>query len=121
MWPDYYPEYCPPDDSDDCSGKVFRIIKGETASEADFVPYIIEFFGDPNFQSCKSAGLSVCVTLEAAKTKLEQPKFAGQYIAVLELPASAGKMKQARQSAHATWWVPRDVSPLDYVCEVVEI
>ncbi|WP_320055765.1 hypothetical protein [Desulfuromonas thiophila] len=63
MWPDHYPEKCPPVDAEDVSGLVYRFTNRANPKHKDFLSYYElkpdEDWGD---KDCQARGLSVYTT-----------------------------------------------------------
>jgi hypothetical protein len=122
LWPDYYPEDCPPEDCEDCAGRFYRLVERNPPDETDFIPNYLLFPDREDCRTCTGAGLSVFGTEKSARNLRQLPVFRDHFVAVVVLPSSAGKMKRgnAKNRHHCTWWVCDKVSPLGFVVQVLE-
>ena len=124
-WPSYYPIACPPDDTVEPHGDVYRLVSGEVPDKKDFLSYWIKF---PNRrksyqtkgEACEACGLSVSMALEDAK-RLRRviPQFRASKIAMARLAPSQGRIKNTRGRRHYTWWVPKAVGDPSALFSVV--
>jgi hypothetical protein len=113
-WPTYYPESCPPQDSLETDGQVYRLVSADGPAENDFLPYWIkcpqrrEEFQVKN-QVCESCGLSVYRSLEDIKRLQRRIRHLPEKIGVANLDHSKGRIKRTFGKTHYTWWVPVSV------------
>ena len=123
-YPDFFPDNCPPMDSNVTKQKLFRFCKSKNISSDDFVSYY-----EANPEKFKgnilSYGLSVMKSrddcIKAYKKFPYMHKF--KTIAVGETNESRGCWKNTPNKSnptHVTWWVCEGVNPvsffqLDYV------
>jgi hypothetical protein len=113
-WPEHFPNACPPSDSSDCRGRIFRIVKNGGPEESDFLSYwVLKPERQPGWlktgRACNACGLSVLISMEDALEVLEIVQGIGDKIAVAEFEAGTGKIKHTpsgRHENHHTWWVP---------------
>ena len=68
MWPDHYPEKCPPDDAEDVSGVVYRFTNRINPKHRDFLSYY-ELKPDEDWgkKACQARGLSIYTSEEDCK------------------------------------------------------
>lgn len=126
-WPNYFPKMCPPEDSVDADGEIFRIIKDVAPDDKDFICHWIlkktrRKQYKKNGQECQCCGLSVLVSLEDAKEVMQIVPALGDNIAVAKMNAETGKMKHTPCDLHRnhyTWWVPISINNPSKLFKVV--
>ncbi len=114
VWPPHFPESCPPDDSIEAEGDVYRLVEGEPPKKEDFVSYWVK---SPEKRkkykalgfACEFCGLSVLRSLEDAKRLSRRIQHLPKKVAVATLDPSMGRMKNTFSTKHYTWWVPVSV------------
>lgn len=114
VWPPHFPESCPPDDSIEAEGDVYRLVEGEPPKKEDFVSYWIKYPEKRKIykklgQACESCGLSIFRSLEDAKRISRRVQHLPKKIAVATLDSSMGRMKNTFYPEHNTWWLPVSV------------
>jgi hypothetical protein len=105
LFPETWPNDCPPADAIDASGVVFRIVKNKPPLPEDFVTH---FEADKlrNADPCLRCGLSVFQEIgDAVHQRWLLPKL-GRLIARGTLRTDHGKTKltPGKQPSHTTWW-----------------
>jgi hypothetical protein len=117
MWPEHFPESCPPDMALDPNGEVYRFVSKDPPSEKDFISMRLrkpqEKFEDLE-KECRACGLSVLSTLEdIEKMRRRLPPMKKKLIAIGNLGSKHGKILHTPsfESSHHTWWVPRNIYP----------
>ncbi|HDJ1438101.1 TPA: hypothetical protein PPN70_000499 [Serratia rubidaea] len=113
-WPDFYPPELdlPPDDSEDASGIVYRLVKSIPPTEQCFVATHIE---QPHRHlTCKTLekkqavyGTSVWVSKERIlEVMASLPEaFRQKKLASGTVSANMGKMRKTREDGHFTLWL----------------
>ncbi|MFB2775608.1 hypothetical protein [Shewanella xiamenensis] len=92
MWPDHYPEKCPPDGAEDVSGVVFRLTNRATPKHKDFLSYYeLKPGEDWGQKACQARGLSVYTSEEDCKASISMvPALRKKKICVAELRSESG-------------------------------
>ena len=120
---DYLPCNCPPENSNNASGKVYRFINSYNENPAldDFLSQR-ELDPDPDekysdlFVECKACGLSVFTSLDDVLKKARRiPNLKSKKISEGVLNERLGKILNtpSRRSgnSHHTWWITKDSKP----------
>lgn len=108
-FPAWFPPNCPPHDSDEASGVVFRFVNGDSIDPQDFLSHH-ELGLAPRAPACRRCSLSVYRTLGFARVKLKQlrDRFPGRFgtsIAAGQLAPELGMLKQEGADLdHHEWW-----------------
>lgn len=108
-WSSLCPEACPPSEAADANCTVFRTVKADPPSEADFLSYLEEGKGDikPHKQ-CQACGISVFRTLKDAQHQRDAiPGVYKRPIAVGQILPTHGKAMDTSSRkfpSHVTWW-----------------
>ena len=114
-WPDYFPNGCPPDDSEYPNGTVYHFTNKRNPKEKDFLTHMQR--QKPCNDRCKGCGLSVFTIFEEMLRLKGLPYFKKKFIASANLKPDHGKIKNTPSAAtsedHHTWWVPTNVQPWD--------
>ncbi len=114
VWPPHFPEACPPDDSIEANGDVYRLVSGKTPKKEDFFSHWIKYPEKRkkikvSGQACIACGLSVFRSLEDVRRISRRIPTLPKKISVATLDPSMGRMKNTRSAEHYTWWVPVSV------------
>lgn len=121
VWPDYYPDNCPPRDALRCAGVVYRLTAPHPGPE-DFKPHLITLPNPvrPYSCRCQAAGLSVYTVVDDVRlaARMPGPRKRGLVVAKGELDAACGVIKATPrdENSHHTWWLPSDVDPSGRFC-----
>lgn len=113
------PEQCPPAECD-CAEleKVYRMLKGSTPSDADWLSYLQE--GKPcpaRLDPCRWGSLSLQTCFPAIQKLAKLPNFRNAtHAAILTLPATAGVHKT--QGNHVDFWRDTAANLNDFVTAV---
>ena len=126
---EHFPRQCPPVDSSDASGTVYRLICGDLPQKKDFESYWVT---KPKCRQkwakegldCKACGLSVYTDIkDLKKTQKIVPAVRKiQKIAKGILEPNMGKIKSTTGkpvTSHHTWWVPLSLEDPSTFFEVV--
>lgn len=102
LWPDHYPEKCPPDNAEDVSGVVYRFTNRTNPKHKDFLSYYelkpTENWGE---KACQARGLSVYTSEEDCKTALAaMPALRKKRLCVAELSSEAGVIAHTPSKNH---------------------
>ncbi|WNL38631.1 hypothetical protein RN346_15240 [Halomonas sp. PAMB 3232] len=92
MWPDHYPEKCPPKDAEDVLGLVYRFTNRANPKDRDFLSYY-ELKPDENWgqKACQARGLSVYTSEEDCKTAISLvPALKKKKLCIGELDSKSG-------------------------------
>jgi hypothetical protein len=112
-WPAHFPKGCPPLDSTDTNGIVYRIISNKPPNARDFRSFYDE--SPAKFaKSCKARGLSVLSDRTEASRLLRTVPALGEHVASAKLEPHHGKIKSTpsiRSQSHCTWWVRVGTEP----------
>lgn len=104
QFPAYFPDCCPPVDSNDAGGAVFRIVKDENLTDEDFLSHH-ELGLAHTADQCRRCGVSVFNSFENALHLQKIKPRLGNAISKGELNHSAGKMLLTnKKSGHIDWW-----------------
>ena len=114
-WPEFFPESCPPQDSSDATGGVYRLINGSTPGKRDFKSYREINPSKPyEVPECQVCSLSV-YTDKAGIIQLKNrvPATRKKSVSYGELNASYGKIKHTpyKGDSHHSWWVTPESQP----------
>ena len=101
-FPADWPEGCPPDDAEDANGEVFRIVKSDPPTAADFQSY--HEMGMARGYPCRRCGLSVFRSRSDAEHASRAFRNLGKVITEGMLLPEHGKTKQTGRPSHTTWW-----------------
>ena len=120
------PPDCPPPSAQDITEQTvrYRLLEGMTPTERDFDSYAKRSGGPkPGISRtpCQQSGLSVFVSLEAARRMMTgrlNDLNRWQSIGVVAIPAGAGKMNPAERNGHQTWWPSQAFDPVNN-CKVM--
>jgi hypothetical protein len=108
-FPDFYPDDCPPHDCEDFKGIFYHFVTGQTDNPENFVPYAVSkrYSSIVEDDYCKSCGLSMLRTLEAAELYWKLPNLRKKNLAKGTLSSEYGKLKNTPSkisSEHYTFW-----------------
>lgn len=114
VWPPHFPEACPPDDSIEANGDVYRLVSGEPPKKEDFVSHWIKYPEkrkqyEALGRACEACGLSVFRSSEDAQRISRRVQHLPKKISVATLDPSMGRMKNTFSAEHYTWWIPVSV------------
>lgn len=111
MWPQFFPNNCPPVDAEPATGVVFRLTRGDIPLHEDFLSHR-ERFRDRDFENeCEACGLSVYRDASDARRAIAIAKgFRKKRIAQGEINPDMGKIKHTPRdneygASHLTWWL----------------
>lgn len=115
-FPSYFPKGCPPDEASGEERMLYRLCKGATPQESDFVPFYL--INPTRFKNQFNAyGLSVFFTVEdcnSALSKSPRLREKCKYIACGLNNYERGKFLQTPSKEnpnHVTWWVYEGIKP----------
>ncbi len=119
QWSDFYPENCPPVETEPASGTVYRLVRRDPVQPKDFIPLFIErpgFFENKSISEvCRGCGVSVCRNLQdIMKLQKSSGKMRKRQIAEGELNPTLGVIQHTPSrtyKTHHTWWVPTGEKP----------
>jgi hypothetical protein len=104
MFPEWFPEECPPEGAQGASATVFRIVSGSTPLDADFLTHH-ELGTALTAPPCKRCAISVFDSFENALHRLRLSPRLGNAVAQGQLETTSGKIDTARpRSGHISWW-----------------
>lgn len=115
MWPEYYPEQCPPKEASYVDATVFRLCRDIPPSKEDFIPYKI-LHPEQNFygKECQACGLSVYNNIDDIKMLkkinkgLRKHKIYSGHITPKTGLTLATPIKG---NSHITWWIGIEQKP----------
>ena len=114
-WPEHYPTSCPPADSEEASGNIFRYVENPP-SPKEFKSHWFKL--EHNREKWKKEGKACQVCWISIFRSLEDLEEAGELCpwlttgkvaAVASLSGKMGKLKHTRSQKlqkHHTWWIP---------------
>ena len=120
------PPDCPPPSARAITEQTvrYRLLEGVTPAEEDFDSYAKRNSRpNPDIRRtpCEQSGLSVFVSLEAARWMMTgrlNDLNRWQSIGVVTISAGAGKMNPAERNGHQTWWPSQALDPVNN-CKVI--
>jgi hypothetical protein len=118
VWPDHYPQSCPPNNSIELNGSVYRFINGANPTERDFYSYY-ERQPDKDWgvDACKARGLSVLRTFaDCGEMRKAIPALRKKRVAKASISIATGLVASTPSNScegHCTWW--RSLQPSDVV------
>ena len=114
-WPEHYPTFCPPADSEEASGDIFRYVE-DPPSPKDLKSHWFLYKNnrvawEKKGKTCEACGISVFRSLEDLEEAGDLcPRLkTGKVAAVASLSGEMGKLKHTRSQTypkHHTWWIP---------------
>jgi hypothetical protein len=107
LFPEGWPANCPPQDAVDANMTVYRTVKTNPPTAADFFSYHELGKNVAEDKECQACGLSAWPTKEAAAHQREVFAWQNPYIAEARLVPDHGKIKATpsrRFPEHLTWW-----------------
>jgi hypothetical protein len=103
-FPDYFPPCCPPEDSIDADGVVFRIVKTIDLSDDDFYSHH-ELGKTIAKKECSCCGVSVFNSHKSALHRQNITPKLGNVVTEGTFNSSAGKiLLTSKVSGHIDWW-----------------
>ncbi len=117
QWPPFFPAPdCPPADAIPAEYRVFRLVRGESVTREDLIPWREEFPDRDADDECLACGLSVyddrgCLV----RLRKRVSAFRNRNIAVGVIGGGNGLSKPTpsnRSNSHRTWWIPAGMDPL---------
>ena len=108
MWPDYFPEQCPPAEARQDTLLVYRLVEGSPPTERDFQPTIVEspHRQFPPDKLCMASGVSVFKNPADARRKREKYKpLREKKIARGTIQPEDGFVLETGEQSHVTWWL----------------
>jgi hypothetical protein len=117
LWPEFFPQECPPDDSYPAIETVYRLVRINPPKQLDFRSHR-EMRPENNWpDECEACGLSVHTDrADSERLRRRVPFFKDRLIAQGTLNPDLGKIKPTPSktvdgTSHHTWWVPQDTEP----------
>lgn len=122
LYPDHFPEQCPPDTAHEANGDVYRFIKTPKPEASDFTSHWEESPGkDWGDKGCLVCGLSVYIDFaEVATIWRTNPHWRRHFVAKGTLSPDWGEMLHTGKRSHHTWWTPTERRPWT-VFETIEV
>lgn len=111
MWPDYFPDRCPPRDARQDELEVFRLVSGALPSADDFLPSIVAtpHRNFPPDTACIACGVSVFKKLEDILARQQRYKgLRSKAVAKGTITSADGVVLETLQPSHVTWWLQTD-------------
>lgn len=107
-WYEELPEQCPPVDAAPCTGRFYRIAKGDPATDGDFFSQRKlqpnKVFTGLGVDECIARAVSLFSDKDDACKRLKLPKFKHANIAEIVLTPKDGVMKKTFSDSHYSWW-----------------
>lgn len=115
QWPDFFPDECPPDNSESATGIVFRLISGNKPKEKDFLSYR-ELYPSKKFKlpECRVCSLSVYkLADDIERLKRRVPATRKKKLSKGSLSSKYGKIKHTptQGDSHHSWWRTENSQP----------
>lgn len=108
VFPDDFPECCPPSDAVDADIVVFRTVTNNPPQRIDFLSWVEEGKTKPNkIPKCDEFSVSVMLSKNDALHHRHVFRWAAQHIAVGRLFPSHGRVKPTptkKFPSHLEWW-----------------
>lgn len=112
-WPDFFPECCPPEDSDEAQGEIYRLVYGNKPIESSFICHKLLYPQKKFPNVCMACGLSISKTqVDVITSRKRVPSLKHRKIVVAKLEDKIGNIKNTstrQMKNHYTWWIPEDV------------
>jgi hypothetical protein len=103
-FPTHFPNCCPPHDSVDANGPIFRIVKNQTLTDDDFLSQY-ELNAAPTADPCNRCGVSVFDSFQNALHRQQLTPRLGVAISEGMINDTTGKMLLTnKKSGHIEWW-----------------
>ena len=112
VWPEDFPDQCPPAEAVIARGEVYRLIDGDAPTLDDFASaYTLKparFHGEEEGVLCMSMGLSVCGTLDDIRRTKTIGPLRKKHIALGSIDGSGVQLDTPARDkpTHQTWWRP---------------
>nr|WP_320049639.1 hypothetical protein [uncultured Desulfuromonas sp.] len=102
MWPEHYPEKCPPAEAKNVSGQVYRFTNRSSPKCKDFLSYYdLKPEKDWGSKACQARGLSVYTTVEDCETAVAAvPALRRKKLCVAVLSADTGVIAHTPSNNH---------------------
>ena len=117
MWPEYFPEQCPPPNARRENVQVYRLVGNSPTTAEDFQPTIVEFPHREftSHQICMACGVSVFRELsDALKIRASYKGLRQKKIAFGSISESDGLVLQTGKPTHITWWLQTSTPHLNF-------
>lgn len=118
MWPEDFPEQCPPADARNDELHVYRMVKNSPPVKEDFLSTKKEYPHRPfpPKDECNSCGTSVFLKLEdiLKKQKQYEKSLGSKKIAFGRITEEDGLVLETGQPTHITWWLQTDTPHLNF-------
>lgn len=109
MWPDYFPEQCPPVDARKDELAVFRLVSNNPPTSGDFLPTIKESPPHRDFSDevlCIACGVSVFKNIDdIVKKRTRYKALRDKKVARGIIMPNDGLVKETFGLSHVTWWL----------------
>lgn len=108
MWPEYFPDQCPPAEARRDTLEAYRLVANYTPTAEDFLPTLIEV---PHRQFtpdklCMACGVSVFKTAaDAMRARAKFKPLKGKLIAKGLIRPEDGTILETGEPTHTTWWL----------------
>lgn len=108
MWPDYFPDQCPPAESRLDTLVVYRLVEATPPTALDFQPTVLEspHRQFPPDKLCMACGVSVFKDAEDARRSRDKYKpLRNKKIARGTITPEDGLVLETGKPTHVTWWL----------------
>lgn len=117
LWPDYFPDDCPPNSAQPPPGQVYRFINSDSPQPEDFHSWREQHLDQScpkGVTECQACGLSVFTTREGVCIALRRKPFLRRkQIAIGQLTTENGVLLHTPSKGtgdnHHTWWIPINI------------
>jgi hypothetical protein len=117
-WPTHLPQNCPPEDSQNAFGEVYRIVDHDPPHPDDFRSWREDNLTNdlpPTVTECQACGLSVYRDIaDICRVIKRIPRFKKSSPALGTLKPTLGKIlgtPSKSYKSHHTWWIPLNTQP----------
>lgn len=117
IWPDHFPEQCPPLAARRDNIQVFRLVNQTPPTAEDFLPTDKEWphRSFPKEALCAACGVSVFRNVEDVIKKMARyPALRHKKIARGQIKESDGLVLETFQPSHMTWWLQTSTPHLSF-------
>jgi hypothetical protein len=117
MWPEYFPQNCPPEEAAKADLTVFRLADSAPPTSADFIPTVVltpsRLLGVE--QLCLGCGLSVHKeSTDAFELKKRYKPLREKVVVQVRITPEDGVVMKTGSGSHHTWWIDKSAIELKF-------
>lgn len=108
MWPDYFPDQCPPAEARRDTIQVYRLVGSSPPTVHDFLPTVVEapHRQFPADKLCLACGVSVYRdAADAMKQRAKYKPLRDKLLAKGTIMPEDGPILETGRLSHVTWWL----------------